>query len=123
MLAALEELVETLVLGDDAYHNPIMQPVLVDKHGLAFLVPPRKDSAQTWPESLRQLVSRLRRNIETALSILATVFDIEHPNLRSLLGLIARLSTRLLAYNLCFVMDKYLSQLLHNPELAFKSEQ
>lgn len=111
MPAALEELVETLVLGDGAYHNPTMQPVLEDKQGLAFLVPPRKDSAQPWPEPLRQLVSRLRRNIETALSILATVFDIEHPKSRSLHGLIARLSTRLLAYNLCFVMDKYLSQL------------
>jgi DDE family transposase len=111
MPAALEETEDTLVLGDGASHNPTAEPVLAEQQAIEVLAPPRKDSRQPWPQPLRQLVNRVRRNIETAFSILVTVFDIEHPRARSLHGLIARLSTRLLAYNLCFVMDKYLAQL------------
>jgi hypothetical protein len=111
MPAALEETEDTLVLGDGAYHNPTAEPLLAENQGIELLAPPRKDSRQPWPQPMRQLVNRLRRNIETAFSILATVFDIEHPRSRSLHGLITRLSTRLLAYNLCFVMPKYLAQL------------
>jgi len=36
------------------------------------------------------------------LSVLTTVFDIERPRSRSLAGLVCRISTRLLAYNLWF---------------------
>jgi hypothetical protein len=111
MPAALEEGEDMLVLGDGAYHNPTAEPLLAEHQGIELLAPPRKDSRHPWPQPLRQLVNRVRRNIETTFSILVTVFDIEHPRARSLHGLIARLSTRLLAYTLCFVMPNYLAQL------------
>jgi len=53
----------------------------------------------------------LRRNIQTALSILTVVFHLKRPNARSLQGLVSRISTRILAYNLCFLMDNYFAQL------------
>ena len=111
MPAALEGRHALLVLGDGAYHNPAHEPVLADKHDISLLAPPRKDSRTPWPEALRQTVARLRRNIETALSILAIVFDVERPNARSLHGIVSRISTRILAYNLCFITNKYLVQL------------
>ena len=111
MMAALEDKDSWLVLSDGAYHSPGTERILAEKHAIKVLAPPRKDSLTPWPDELRQLVTRLRRNIETALSILAVVFHIERPNARSLHGLVCRISTRILAYNLCFVMNKYLAQL------------
>jgi Transposase DDE domain len=97
-------------LADGAYHNPTNEPVL-RKHHNVVLAPPRRDSHQPWPAPLRQIVSRIRRRIESALNVLATVFHIEHPLARSLSGIISRISSRLLAYNLSFVMHKYLALL------------
>ena len=110
MTPALEDQDSLLVLGDGACHNPGSERILAEKHDVQILAPPRQDSLTPWPEELRQTVNRLRRNIETALSTLAVVFHIERPNARSLHGLVCRISTRILAYNLCFVMDKYLAQ-------------
>ena len=53
----------------------------------------------------------MRRRIETVFSVLSTVFHIEQPGSHSLAGLVSRLSTRLLAYNLCFIMGPILAQL------------
>lgn len=109
--ALLEDEMSLHVLGDGAYHRPLSESVLAEKHDIQVLAPPRKDSRTPWPEGLRQTATRLRRNIETALSILAVVFHVERPNARSLHGLVCRISTRILAYTLCFVMDTYLAQL------------
>jgi hypothetical protein len=109
--ALLEGEAALQVLGDGAYHHPICESVLTEKHDIRLLAPPRKDSSTPWPPALRDTVTRLRRNIETALGILAVVFHVEHPNARSLHGLVSRISTRILAYTLCFRMDKYLAQL------------
>lgn len=111
MAAALEDDDSLLVLADGAYHSPGTERILAEKHDIEILAPPRKDSQTPWPDQLRQTVNRLRRNIETALATLAVVFHVERPNARSLHGLVCRISTRILAYNLCFVMDKYLAQL------------
>jgi hypothetical protein len=108
---ALAGTAPSLVLGDGAYHNPTAEALLQERQGIELLAPPRQDSRQPWPSASRRLVNRVRRHIETALSVLATVFDVEHPRARSLHGLVSRVSTRLLAYNLCFVMHSYLAQL------------
>jgi hypothetical protein len=111
MTAALEDDDTLLVLGDGAYHSPGNERILAEKHDIHLLAPPRQDSRTPWPAELRQTVNRLRRHIETALSILAVVFHVERPNARSLHGLVCRISTRILAYNLCFVVGKYLAHL------------
>jgi hypothetical protein len=64
------------------------------------------------PKALRRWVGRVRRRIETASSMLTTVFHIELPAARSLAGVICRISTRLLAYNLCFITRRLLVQLV-----------
>lgn len=109
--ALLEDEASLQLLGDGAYHRPLSESVLAEKHDIQVLAPPRKHSLTPWPQALRQTASRLRRNIETALSILAVVFHVERPNARSLHGLVSRISTRILAYNLCFLMNHYLVQL------------
>lgn len=111
LTALFEQAHDLLVLGDGAYNNPTAAPVLQAKHNIRVLAPPRKDSRVPWPKRVRRWITRLRRRVETALSILATVFEIERPNARSLQGLVSRISTRLLAYNLCFITGPLLAQL------------
>jgi len=113
MSAVFERAHDLLVLGDGAFNNPTLEPVLGEKHRLEILAPPRKDSRkrEPWSKAKRSWIGRIRRNIETAFSVLQTVFHIEQPQARSLAGVICRISTRLLAYNLCFLTGALLVQI------------
>ena len=71
---------------------------------------PRQDSRTQWPPQFRAWVTRLRRRIETVLSVLVTVFDLERPGSRSLDGLFPRIATRMLAYTMCFITRAFLAQ-------------
>lgn len=108
-----EQAHDLVVLGDGAYHNPALAPVLWDKQGIAVFAPPRRDTRKRppWPKPVARFVKRIRRRIETALSVLSVVFHLERPGSRSLHGLVSRISTQLLAYNLCFVTGDLLQQL------------
>jgi hypothetical protein len=99
-------------IGDGAYHNPTAAPVLAEQDVVIY-APPRSDTRKRapWPEPIRRWLGAVRRRIETALSVLTTVFDVERPRSRSLMGLICRISTRLLAYNLTFITGDLLVQL------------
>lgn len=110
--AVFEHSSERLVLGDGAYHNPTAEPLLQER-AVVGRAPPRRDNRNRppWPEPVRRWVGYVRRRIETALSVLTSVFDIERPGSRSLMGLVCRISTRLLAYNLCFLTAPLLAQL------------
>jgi hypothetical protein len=113
MSAVFEHSHDLLVLGDGAFNNPTLEPILGEKHRVEILAPPRKDSRkrEPWSKAKRSWIGRIRRNIETAFSVLQTVFHIEQPQARSLAGVICRISTRLLAYNLCFLTGALLVQI------------
>lgn len=112
MPALFEGVTDRVALGDGAYHNPVIDPVLRDRDVIVY-APPRRDNRKRppWPAPVRRFVGRIRRRIETAFSVLATVFDVERPRSRSMKGLVSRISTRLLAYNLCFLTGPLLVQL------------
>lgn len=112
MPALVEGQEEILLVGDGAYHNPTIEPVLRNNHQIEVLAPPRLDCRfGTWSKAERLIHSCFRRPIESALSLLATVFHIEYPHSRSLHGLVSRIATRILAYTCSFVMNKYLALL------------
>jgi hypothetical protein len=113
MSGVFEHAHDLLVLGDGAFHNPSLEPILQERHRVEVLAPPRRGSRkrEPWSKAKRAWIGRVRRKIETAFSVLQTVFHIEQPNARSLRGVICRISTRLLAYNLCFLTDSLLVQL------------
>ena len=102
---------DQVILADGAYHDPLTETVLAARHRVDLLAVPRADSRQPWPEAFRTWVQRIRRRIETVLSVLVTVWDIEHLGARSLDGLFARIATRMLAYTLCFITMALLAQL------------
>lgn len=104
MLPLLTDRADLHVFGDNAYHDPSERQVLQLHHNIHIWAVPRKDSRFIhWPETVRRWVKRLRLRIETAFSVLQTVFHIQLPGSRSLTGLVTRTASRLLAYSLCFI--------------------
>jgi hypothetical protein len=97
MAALFEDAHDLAAFGDWAFHDPVEMARLRERRSIQVWATPRKDVRHPWPEEFRQFATRLRRRIETASSVLITVFNIEHPASRSLSRLIARMATRLLA--------------------------
>ena len=102
--ALLEDAAGLWVIGDNAFHDPSAMAWLQQQRHIRLTAIQRRDARVPWPKDLRSQLNKLRRTIESALSVLCTVFHLEQPGSRSLSGLLARISTRLLAYTLSFVM-------------------
>lgn len=99
----LSEAANLWVLGDTAFRSPPVEQRLHTRRGIRLLAPPQRTVTRPWPRELEQLARRMRRRIESALGVLATVFKIELPGSRSLSGLVVRVATRLLAYTISFL--------------------
>jgi DDE family transposase len=106
-----EDVPGLMKLSDGAFNNPGWREAMRHKHGADVRVwaLPRRDTRTPWPAEFRKLVGKVRRRVESALSVLCTVFNIEQPRSRSLSGLVARVATRVLAYTLCFITGPLLA--------------
>ncbi len=93
------------VIGDNAFRDPTVQAQLWETRGLRLLAPPRRYDKVAWPPALRRQVNRVRRQIESAISVLSTVFHVQQLGSRSVLGLAARVASRILAYTMSFVVQ------------------
>lgn len=104
-------LYDLMVIGDGAFNNPGWLASMRHKHGkgVQLWAVPRTDSRTPWPVEFRRLVSKVRRRVETALSVLNVVFSLEQTASRSLTGLVSRVSTRMLAYTLAFISGPLLA--------------
>ena len=106
---SIEDTANVLVLGDNAFRDPLVAQRLKQGHNITVVAPPRRTYARVpWPVELRQLVNRVRRRIESALSVLAVVFNLEHPGSRSARGLITRVASRILTYTISFLASAIL---------------
>ena len=102
--AFFEDQRQLLVLGDNAFHAPTEIHQLQDRQ-ITVLAAQRRDFRNQWSADVRRFFNRLRRRIETAFSVLTTVFHLETPGSRCLSGLLCRLTSSLLAYNLSFLVN------------------
>lgn len=110
MAALLENTHDLIVFGDNAYHDPYEASLLKQKRHIHIWAMPRKDSQWPWPHDFKVWVKRLRLRIETAFSVLTTVFHMDHPGSRSLSGLVTRVASRILAYTMCFLSAPFFAQ-------------
>ena len=101
----LEDAAPLAVIGDNAFRDPTIQAQLRETRGLRLLAPPRAYDKVAWPNELRRQVNRVRRQMESAISVLATVFHVQQLGSRSVSGLAARVASRILAYTLSFVVQ------------------
>jgi hypothetical protein len=102
--ALMEDAYGLWVVGDNAFHNPMSMDWLQQQRQIALVALPRRTQNHMWPKAVRQQVNNVRRTIESALSVLCTVFHVEQLGSRSLAGLLSRVTTRLLAYTLSFIV-------------------
>ena len=93
------------VIADNGYHQPENKLWLEQQRQVTLVTPTRKNAKNPWPKPVKRFMNRLRRRIETALSTLCVVFGLETTGARSFSGLLCRLTSRLLAYNLSFLTN------------------
>lgn len=103
--AFFEDQTNLWVLGDNAFHVPDEIAWLQSERNITLVAALRKDAKKPLPNKIRRLFNRLRRRIETAFSVMTTVFNLETPGSRSMSGLLARITTTVLAYNLSFLTN------------------
>lgn len=94
------------VLADNAYHDPFAKLWLANHRDVTLVTAERKDSVPTIPPKMAAFFNRLRRRIESVFAVLSTVFHFQTVGSRSLDGLITRLASRVLAYNLSFLTNR-----------------
>ena len=66
----------------------------------------RSNSKADWPKSMRQLIFKLQRRVETVFSSqLNEQLNAERVLAKSFRGLCTRLANKILGYNLCLVIN------------------
>ena len=92
------------ILGDKGY---VGEHLLEEQkeQGICLMSLKRSNSKRNWPNSVKQLIFRLRRRVETVFSQLSEQWNAERVLAKSFQGLCTRLVNKILAHNLCMVMQ------------------
>lgn len=93
-----------VILGDKGYAGKALAEDL-SRQGICLMALRRSNSRNDWPRHVRQLIFRLRRRVETVFSQLSGQLNAERVLARSFQGLCTRLANKILAYNLCMVLN------------------
>lgn len=102
--ALLLERRDLVLIGDKLFNDAELEERLWRKRRIQLL-PLRKDNQQQqWPPAVRRALGYVRPRVETVFSTLTTVFNIQRPRGRSLVGHVVRVATCILAHTLSFLM-------------------
>jgi hypothetical protein len=114
LIALLEARQGLGLITDKGYLSEELDERLWDVGEHLLLALRRKNQKEQWPAGIQKIIGRLRHGIETAFSVLTTVFTFESPRSRSLSGLITRITTKILAHTLSFFLAEFLTPELSN---------
>lgn len=92
------------ILADKGYVGKNMKQEMQEKNICLFALK-RSNSKENWPKSVRQLIFKLRRRVETVFSQLSGQLNAERVLAKSFQGLCTRLVNKVLAYNLCIALN------------------
>lgn len=109
MLTTLDGLVTDYVITPANTDDRAAVWDLVDSYDNITMLGDSNSKVQ-FPKSIRQLIFKLRRRIETTASQLTQQLNIEQVLAKSFWGLQTRIKTKLLAYNLCYYINKLIGQ-------------
>jgi hypothetical protein len=98
-----------LFMADSGYVSAELENAVHLDCGHHLLALRRTNQKHQWHPDLRRMVKTLRRWIETAGSVLDCVFHLEHPNAKTGTGLLARITSKLFAYNFAFMLTAVLA--------------
>jgi hypothetical protein len=104
--ALVEDSTDLILIGDKFYVDAKAEARLWEQHRHHLLPLRRYNQRQQWPDGIQRILGRLRHRIETAFSVLTTVFTLRFPHSRSLTGCLARVATKMLAYTISFFMPQ-----------------
>lgn len=97
--------------GDKGYTGANFASALKIEKGITML-PLKKDNDKSqFSKTLRQLIFKQRRRVETSASQLTEQLNIETVKAKSLWRLITRINTKILAFNLCFYINDVITLL------------
>lgn len=99
-----------IVLGDKGYIGDDLARELEYLGEMKLLALKRSNSKAPYPKQLRNWISKHRRRIETSFSQLTEQLSINKVLAKSKSGLIARIQTKLLVHNLCYLMNRCLGK-------------
>ena len=104
----LRDLVETqsnlVILGDKGYVGERLMQEMAEK-GICLMALKRSNSKTDFPKSVRQLIFKLRRRVETVFSQLSEQLNAERVLAKCFQGFCTRLVNKILAYNLCLALN------------------
>lgn len=93
-----------VVLGDKGYIGESLAEDMA-RQGICLMALKRSNSKTDWPKPVRQLIFKLRRRVETVFSQLSEQLNAERVRAKKFQGLCTRLTNKILAYNLCLVLN------------------
>ena len=99
------------ILGDKGY---VGEHLLEEQkeQGICLMSLKRSNSKRNWSNSVKQLIFRLRRRVETVFSQLSEQLNAERVLAKSFQGLCTRLVNKILAHNLCMVLQLLFGNIL-----------
>jgi hypothetical protein len=98
-------------LGDKGYTGANFFSSLKFEKGITMLPLKKNNDKNQFSKELRQVIFKQRRRVETSASQLTEQLNIETVKAKSLWGLITRINTKILAFNLCFYINKLLGNM------------
>jgi hypothetical protein len=110
-----EEEFPTPHLGDRGFEGEARRKRWKALYGATVMAPPKRNSKQPWPKSVRRWLASLRQIVETVFDKVQNTFRLcrERPHQR--LGLMTRLAAKLALHNFCI----HLNDQIGRPRLAF----
>ena len=102
--AATEYCSNITILADKGYVGEKLMQEMQEQTICLFALK-RSNSKENWPKSVRQLIFKLRRRVETVFSQLSGQLNAERVLAKSFQGLCTRLVNKVLAYNLCIALN------------------
>lgn len=100
----VEQQANLVVLGDKGYVGESLAEDMA-RQGICLMALKRSNSKTDWPKPVRQLIFKLRRRVETVFSQLSEQLNAERVRAKKFQGLCTRLTNKILAYNLCLVLN------------------
>ena len=93
------------LIGDKGYVGARFAQDLAEEKGVLMITLKRDNAKNPEPKPIRQHIFKIRRRIETSFSQLNDQFNAETTRAKTLWGLLTRLQTKILAFNLCFAIN------------------
>lgn len=93
------------IIGDKGYVSDDLTKTIANEQSSILLALKRKNSKTPYPKGLRNYLSKIRRRVETSFSQLASQFNINRVFAKSKLGLMTRITLKILAHNVCYFIN------------------